>query len=502
MAISEDLRARILRYHHVEKWRAGTIARQLGVHHTTVRRVLVRAGVPEALRATRPSMADPYLPFVLETLKRFPTLTASRVYQMVRERGYPGGPDHFRHLVALHRPRRAAEAYLRLRTLPGEQAQVDWAHFSKIDVGQAGGRPVQRPLMAFVMVLSWSRWMFLRFYTDQRLANFLRGHRAAFESWGGIPKTVLYDNPKIVVLERQGDAIRFHPGLLDFAAHYRYEPRPVAVARGNEKGRVERSISYVRTSFFAARTWRDLDDLNAQAAHWCEHHAGARPCPEERTCSVRERFERERPALLALPDNPFPTEECVEVKVGKTPYVRFDCNDYSIPHTHVRRTLVVRATLKQVRVLDGTEVLACHPRSFDKRQQIEQPEHIQALVQYKRAARTHRHLDRLSRAAPASTALLERAAARGTVLRTLTRTLEQLLDQYGAAELQAACTEALERDVPHPNAVRQSLERRRCERQQPPALPVPLPDDPRLRELAVRPHPLEHYDISDDRDEH
>ncbi len=127
MAISEDLRARILRYYHVEKWRAGTIARQLGVHHTTVRRVLVHAGVPEALRGPRPSMADPYLAFVLDTLQRFPTLTASRVYQMVRERGYPGGPDHFRHLVALHRPRRPAEAYLRLRTLPGEQAQVDWA---------------------------------------------------------------------------------------------------------------------------------------------------------------------------------------------------------------------------------------------------------------------------------------------------------------------------------------------------------------------------------------
>ena len=100
--------------------------------------------------------------------------------------------------------------------------------------------------MAFVMVLSHSRQIFLRFFLDARMENFLRGHVGAFTAWGGVPRVLLYDNLKSAVLERRGDAIRFHPTLLSFAGHYRYEPRPVAVARGNEKGRVERAIGYIR----------------------------------------------------------------------------------------------------------------------------------------------------------------------------------------------------------------------------------------------------------------
>jgi len=125
MAITEEVEASILRYYHVEKWRVGTISRQLGVHHCTVKRVLSQTGVPKA-KLLSTSMIEPYLPFIMETLKKFPNLTAKRLYDMVRERGYPGGADHFRHLVSIYRPKAIAEAYLRLRTLPGEQAQVDW----------------------------------------------------------------------------------------------------------------------------------------------------------------------------------------------------------------------------------------------------------------------------------------------------------------------------------------------------------------------------------------
>jgi hypothetical protein len=151
MTIPPDLEAQILRYHLVEKWRVGTIARQLRVHHETVVRVLSQAGLPKHGSPARRSQIEPYLPFIRATLEKFPELTASRLFVMVRERGYRGGPDYFRHLVARHRPRRPAEAYLRLRSLPGEQAQVDWGHFGHLTIGRA-----RRPLLAFVMVLSWS----------------------------------------------------------------------------------------------------------------------------------------------------------------------------------------------------------------------------------------------------------------------------------------------------------------------------------------------------------
>ena len=155
MAISDELKAQILRYHFVEHWRVGTIASQLGVHHYTVERVLSEAGVErERQRERRASKLDPYLALITETLEQFPTLTAARLFDMVKARGYPGGPDHFRHCIAQLRPRRPREAYLRLRTLPGEQSQVDWAHFGKLTIGRA-----ERPLMAFVLVLSYSRYL-------------------------------------------------------------------------------------------------------------------------------------------------------------------------------------------------------------------------------------------------------------------------------------------------------------------------------------------------------
>ncbi len=128
MVTPPDIEAQILRYYHAEKWTIGTIAAQLHIHHGVVRRVIAQqTGLPQATPQQRPSQIDPYLPFILQTLEKFPKLSASRLYAMVRERGYPGRPDHFRHLIACHRPRPKAEAYLRLRTLPGEQAQVDWA---------------------------------------------------------------------------------------------------------------------------------------------------------------------------------------------------------------------------------------------------------------------------------------------------------------------------------------------------------------------------------------
>jgi transposase len=489
MVISPDIEAQILRYYHAEKWTMGTIARQLHVHHSVVRRVLAQAGLPRVGPPPRPSQIDAYLPFIRQTLETFPTLTASRLYAMAHERGYRGSPDHFRHLIACHRPRPKAEAYLRLRCLPGEQAQVDWAHFGHLEIGRA-----RRPLMAFVMVLSYSRQVFLRFFADAGMENFLRGHVAAFTAWQGVPRVLLYDNLKSAVLERHGAAIRFHPTLLGFAGHYRYEPRPVAVARGNEKGRVERAIRYIRDAFFVARSFTDLDDLNAQAETWRLGPAADRRCPEEPGRTVRAVFAEEVGRLLALPDNPAPLLERVAVSVGKTPYVRFDLNDYSVPHTHVRRMLTVLADPHEVRIVDGAEVLAVHPRSYDKGAQIEAATHVHDLVEQKRAARQHRATDRLAHAAPASQTLLVRAAERGANLGAITAALIRLLDRTSAADLQAAILEALERDVPHPNAVRLAIERRREQRGQAPHVALVLPAHVQLRDAPVRPHALETYD--------
>ena len=155
---------------------------------------------------------------------------------------------------------------------------------------------------------------------------------------------------------------------------------------------------------------------------------------------------------------------------------------------------MVRASETQVRVLNGDQVIAAHPRSYDKGQQIENPEHIQALVQAKQRSRHHRSQDRLYHALPNSQTFLSRAAQRGYALKEVVKQLLTLLDEYGVEELQAAVEEALAKQVPHPNAVRQSLERRRQQRQLPPLTNTPVSTDPRLQHLTVTPHPLTSYD--------
>ena len=485
--IAQALEAEILRLYHAEHWPVGTIARQLRVHHSTVRRVLSAAGIVIDKQIERGSIIDPYRAFIDQTLRQYPDLRASRLYGMVKARGYPGALDHFRALVAGLRPRAAPEAYLRLRTLPGEQAQTDWAAFGKLTIGRA-----VRALMAFVMVLSYSRRIFLRFYLNAQMANFLRGHVEAFERFSAVPRVVLYDNLKSAVLERVNDAIHFHPRLLELAAHYRFQPRPVAVARGNEKGRVERAIRYVREAFFAARRFRDLDDLNAQADAWCEAEAVQRRCPEDRSRTVQAVFAEELPHLIALPANSFALDEQLSVSVRKQPYVRFDLNDYSIPHTHVGRTLSVRASLEQVRILDGPTEIASHPRSFDRAAQIEIAAHVDALVAHKQAARAHRAQDRLHHAVPNAKRLFLRAAARGAHMGSLARGLLRLLDGHGADALHSAIAAALAEDAAHLGAVRHFIDQHAHERGQAPPITLPLPE--RARALSVRPHPLSDYD--------
>jgi transposase len=323
--VTDEQRAHIRRLYFAEHWKVGTIAAELGVHHDTVRGALEMERFVRTTARVRPSMLDPYRELITQTLAQHPKLRATRLYEMLKARGYQGSALQVRRYVARHRPVAAAEAYLRLATLPGEQAQVDWAHFGRLRIGGA-----ERPLCAFVLVLSWSRALYARFVLEQSLESFLRCHTLAFQALGGVPRSLLYDNLKSVVLERVGDHIRFHPKLLEFAGHYHFAPKPCAPYRGNEKGKVERSIHYLRHSFFAARTYSSLDDLNAQLSRWIEDTAHARTLPGDTSRRVHQALEEERPRLLPLPENAFSCDVVRTLHSGKTPYVRFDGNDVTV----------------------------------------------------------------------------------------------------------------------------------------------------------------------------
>ena len=265
-------------------------------------------------------------------------------------------------------------------------------------------------------------------------------------------------------------------------------------AARNEKGKVERQIQYLRHAFFAARTFVDVDDLNAQFRRWRDEVAHQRPHPEQRDRTVADVLAEEQPRLLPLPAHPFETDVMRTVISGKTPYVRFDRNSYSIPHTHVRRPLTLLASPTTVRVLAGTEEIARHARSYDTGQAIEQEAHVAGLVAATRQDNPSRARDRLRLAVPAVATLLERLAARGESLRVHTARLLALLDDYGPQELAAAIDRALERDALGAGAIAHILETRRRQRGLKPPIPIALPDRPGVRDLDVTPHRLETYD--------
>jgi transposase len=484
-----ETRARIRRLFYAEHWRIGTISAELGIHRDAVRNAIETDRFVRGGTQIRPTMLDPYKGLVEKILDDYPRLRATRIFEMLRGRGYLGSVVQLRRYVSSIRPAQT-EAFLRLQTLPGEQAQVDWGNFGKIQVGSA-----KRSLSCFVLVLSWSRAMYARFALDQTLESFMRGHVLAFEALGGVPREILYDNLKSVVLERTGDHIRFHPRILDLAGYYHFAPKRCAPYRGNEKGKVERQIQYLRHSFFAARRFSSVEDLNAQLARWIAEIAHTRRAPGHADGrSVVDLLADERARLLPLPEHAMSCGRVLGATSGKTPYVRFDLNDYSIPHTLVRKPLTLVAEERTLRVLDGDIEVAQHARSYDRGKVIEIPAHVAELAREKRRAHDLRGRDLLRSACKHADELLDALALRGESLGGHTTRLTQLLDRYGAAELDRAIADALARGATGAASVAHILDQRARARKALPVLDATLPADPRVRDLRVTPHALDRYD--------
>lgn len=488
--ISVEQRARIRRLFYAEHWKVGTIATELGIHHDTVKHALVDERV---VGRTEPrvtaSILDAYKPFIGEMLAQHPRLRASRLFDMIRQRGYAGSEVVVRRYVRKIRPLQR-EAFFKLETMPGEQGQVDWASFGKIKIGSA-----TRNLSCFVMVLSFSRAMYARFVLDQTTESFVHCHVLGFEAFGGVPRTLLYDNLKSVVLERVGEHVRFHPRILELAGHYHFAPKPCAPYRGNEKGKVERAIQYLRHSFFDARRYTSVADLNVQVAEWTARVAFARPRPQDPDRrSVRDAYEQEKPRLLPMPAHAFAAELVKPIASGKTPYVHFDLNDYSIPSALVRRPLTLAVSETRVRVLDGAAEVARHVRSYDRGRKIEIREHLEVLAAEKQRASELRGRDRLTASCPRAGALLEQVALRGGHLGGTTSRLLRLLDRYDARSVDVAIAEALARGAVSAEAVAHVLDQRRRADSAPPLIDVVLPDDPRIRDMHITPHSLASYD--------
>jgi transposase len=485
--ISAEIRAEMRRLILVEGWRIETVARRFGVHHSVVRRAL-RDDLPQ-VKPRPPSALDPFKPFIIQRLTQWPELTATRLFDEVRARGYRRSIAQLRRYVAQVRTPRSRKVYLRVEVMPGEQAQVDWGSFGQLRIGSS-----LRPLSVFSMVLSWSRALFLDFALDQRMDTFLRMHRRALEFFGGVPRKILYDNLKSVVLHHVGATVQFNPQFLHFAGHYLFEPVAAPVRYPEAKGRVESSIKYIRHSFFYSRTFASLEDLRAQAARWRDQSANQRLHATTRERPA-DRLLVERARLRPLPARPFDTDLVLfPVIINKEARVRLDTNTYSVPPELVGKTAQLRADDQTVRVIVDGVIVAEHARSWDRHQHIEKREHRDKLIERRPGALGATRRDRLAQMAPECRLYLHEVARRKINLQNEVRMLHRLVERYGQTEVAQAMAQALVHKSFGARYVRTLLDQARFARglSEPPE-PI-VTGNPAADALVVEPHDLESYD--------
>jgi len=492
MSTSRERESEIRRLYFAEHWPVGTIATQLAAHHDVVKRVLgLLARRPPAV--PRPRLVDPYVELIAETLATYPRLRATRLHDMLAERGFHGSVRTLREYVATVRPVPKREAFLQLEPLKGEQAQVDWAYVGKVAV--PGG---ERALWLFVIVLAWSRALWAEFVFDTTAHGLCRSLVRAANHFGGSPRQWLFDNAKAVVLERYGDAARFHPLLVELSGHYRTKLRLCAVRKPNQKGRVERAIRYMRDRFLAGRTIRSLEGGRRELDAFLADIAGARPHPVLAGRTVADCLVEERAALLALPEAQPATEVTAPVAVDGYANVRFDTNRYSVPPEHVGSTLTLVADDSSVRVLDGAVEVARHERCWGRRQLREIAAHRQQILDRKPQARTGAGQARLRAAAPGVDALFSRWVEDGRNVGSLIARSLKLLDLYGEPVFADAVAEAVRRATADFGALALLCEQRRASHHTPPPLPLTFGDH--VSDRDVIPHNLENYDARKRRD--
>lgn len=478
----------IRRLHDVEKWKRGTIATELGVHADVVNRVL-DSGATRALVAPRPSKLIPFEAFVAETLKCHPRLRATRLWDMLSIRGYEGGIGILRRHVRETRPLPRGEVYLRMDRLIGEQAQIDWAHVGTLAV--PGGK---RPLWVFVMMLAYSRAMWAELVFDMTVESLRRSLIRASRFFGGVTRQWLFDNPKTVVLERCGDAVRYHPGLLEVAGALRVQPRLCRPRRPTDKGGVERANRYLHDRFFAARSIVSIEDGNRQLINFLRDTAHQRAHPRFRDRTVAEVFAEEKEKLLDLPNVVPETDLVVPVRVDTTAFVRFGTNDYSVPcrYARSRETLTLVASDCHIRLLEGQTLIATHERSWGKHQRIEDAEHRRELLEQKRAARIPKTRDQLLAQVAGMDALYTRWVELGRNIGLMTARTGGLLRLYGPEVLTVAVADLLARGRHDPGALALACEQARRAAGIP--MPTRLEFGAHVPEATVIPHPLSTYD--------
>jgi len=415
---------------------AAQIARELGLAASTVRGWLKEPYRPRN-RARRASMLDPFKGRIMGMLQEHPSYSAVQILAILRDQCFTGRITTVRDYIQQVRPR-DREAYLTLSFAPGECAQVDWGSGEMISVGST-----RRRLSFFVMVLGYSRMLYVEFTLGQSQEHFLSCHRHAFEFFGGVPAKIMCDNCKTAVLSHlYGVTPVLNPRYVDFARHYGFIVRACNVRQAHEKGIVENAVGYVKHNFLAGRPITEFASLNPAVAIWLEHTANVRIHGRTRRRPV-DMFVAEKPMLQPLPVHPYDCALVETVVVNSQFRVRVDANRYSVPAAYAGRKLLLKLYPERLCLYEGERLVAEHLRSYDRGQDIENPEHAKPLLERKRRADDQHLLKRFLSLSPQAENYYRQLAERKLSWRLHLRKIVALADVYGAEKVARAIEDAL-----------------------------------------------------------
>lgn len=468
----DDLIQRVRYLRDVSKLTFRQIAEELGISRG---KCLRRYAKIVNQVQTRPKKLDQCRKMIEDWYREHPSLKAIQIWHRLQERqinvSYPSVSTYTR---ALRQPRQ--RFYHSLSFEPGEEGQVDWFFWNHPKLGKLAG---------FVLVLSYSRYCYAHLFPRCSFEFFIEGHLKAFAEFGGHPRSLRYDNLKSVVLKR--NPLTFNPGFLDFARHHSFEIRLCNVARGNEKGRVERSIRSIRDTFCnVSETHSSLDALNCELHEWCKKKNNTAHRSTEKVPAMELALEQ----LQAMPEFPWRNSMIYPPqRISKTALVTFDANQYSVPDYLVGHNASIHAFCDHLEIYNSNNSkIATHPRCFGRRQILVTPAH-RSFARISEQAKRERILAVIRNLDPISRRFLELNAAAGHDPQASAHALFVLLRSHARSTILSALRYSVERKTPHIKFVYSLLVQPPEHKQE-----VVLPQRHSLLDISYKPRSLEEYD--------
>jgi transposase len=471
---------------HDENLRVSQIAEALGLDERTVLNWIEEGSYRQRKTAKRPSRLDPYKPQIVQWVETYPYSTM-QVFQQLREQGYSGGITIVKDYVQKIRPRKS-KAFLTLSFAPGECAQVDWGQYGTVAVGST-----RRKLSFFVMVLCYSRLMYVEFTVSETMEHFLGCHQNAFHFFGAVPGAIMVDNLKCAVIRRLvGLGPVFNARYLDFANHYGFKIRACSVGKGNEKGRVENGVGYVKKNFLAGLEFPDFSSVNPAAKHWLERIANVRIHGTTHKQPI-ELFPMEKGALCLLPAIPYDISMVRQTRANNRFRVVLDSNHYSVPSEYASAPMTLKSYPDRLCLYHNNKLIAQHPRSYDRHQDFEDPDHPKLLLQQRRKAREQRVIMRFLTLSSKAEAYYQQLAKRRMNPDHHIRKIVALSEIYGAEKVARAIEDTFTLQAFSSEYVANLLEQRERILPEPGALHLTRRQD--LLELEMPEPNLSIYDI-------